>query len=311
MGPVGKNGSRRFGRRKPYELDAQGLVPLPAKVCFTCHKSCKKAPLIACDYCSLLFHQDCLDPPLTAMPAGLWMCPNHPEQFIDWNLVNSTSATQRLKLWNQFSGPVDQETIKLEFFRKIHTKNPPFRVKCKSLPKEKIVVPAMVEYHYQHPPDLLPSLRDILRYEQVKKSYGTEDPTTELVEQILEDNINAFEKANNQVEEFLNDITAEKDKDDEKIEEDKKIMVKDTENEESSIIKEIEEQIVTDENNLDKGAKKKLRGKRNNLSTVTEKKEQAIEPECKKMKMYVCGGKTYENETQMSKITLILKFTSF
>lgn len=40
-----------------YEVDAQGLVPLPAKICFRCGKSCRMAPLIACDYCPLLFHQ--------------------------------------------------------------------------------------------------------------------------------------------------------------------------------------------------------------------------------------------------------------
>lgn len=84
--PVGKNGARRITRNnsknKPHELDQQGLVPLPAKNCFSCRRSCKKAPLVACDYCPLFFHQDCLNPPLTALPAGMWMCPNHPEQFI-------------------------------------------------------------------------------------------------------------------------------------------------------------------------------------------------------------------------------------
>lgn len=84
--PVGKNGARRVTRNnsknKPHELDQQGLVPLPAKNCFSCRRSCKKAPLVACDYCPLFFHQDCLNPPLTALPAGMWMCPNHPEQFI-------------------------------------------------------------------------------------------------------------------------------------------------------------------------------------------------------------------------------------
>lgn len=67
---------------KPFELDSQGLVPLPAKTCFYCTRSCKRAPLISCDYCPLYYHQDCLDPPLTALPAGLWMCPNHVENFI-------------------------------------------------------------------------------------------------------------------------------------------------------------------------------------------------------------------------------------
>jgi hypothetical protein len=76
-----KNG-RRVKNKRLIELDSHGCVPLPAKLCFTCSKSCKRAPLISCDYCSLYFHQDCLDPPMTALPAGRWMCPNHPQHFI-------------------------------------------------------------------------------------------------------------------------------------------------------------------------------------------------------------------------------------
>lgn len=54
---------------------------------FTClvsvpRRSCRLAPLIQCDYCPLLFHMDCLDPPLTALPAGKWMCPNHVEHLV-------------------------------------------------------------------------------------------------------------------------------------------------------------------------------------------------------------------------------------
>lgn len=54
-----KNGGRNGQNRVRHELDAQGLVPLPAATCFYCRKSCKKAPLIACDYCPLFFHQVC------------------------------------------------------------------------------------------------------------------------------------------------------------------------------------------------------------------------------------------------------------
>jgi hypothetical protein len=76
-----RNG-RRVKNKRLVEVDSHGCVPLPAKLCFACHKSCKKAPLISCDYCTLFFHQDCLDPPMTALPAGRWMCPNHPQHFI-------------------------------------------------------------------------------------------------------------------------------------------------------------------------------------------------------------------------------------
>lgn len=52
-----KNNNRNGHNRVRHELDAQGLVPLPAATCFYCRKSCKKAPLISCDYCPLFFHQ--------------------------------------------------------------------------------------------------------------------------------------------------------------------------------------------------------------------------------------------------------------
>lgn len=52
------------------------------KVCLSLCRSCRVAPLIQCDYCPLLFHMDCLEPPLTAMPLGRWMCPNHIEHVV-------------------------------------------------------------------------------------------------------------------------------------------------------------------------------------------------------------------------------------
>lgn len=47
-----------------------------------CSRSCRVGPMLACDYCPLLFHLDCLDPPLTTAPTHRWMCPNHPEHFL-------------------------------------------------------------------------------------------------------------------------------------------------------------------------------------------------------------------------------------
>ena len=39
-------------------------------------------PVLSCDYCSLHWHMDCLDPPMTGVPARekKWMCPNHIER---------------------------------------------------------------------------------------------------------------------------------------------------------------------------------------------------------------------------------------
>lgn len=59
---------------------------------FLC-RSCRVAPLIQCDYCPLLFHMDCLEPPLTAMPLGRWMCPNHIEHVVVSTAVSSQLST--------------------------------------------------------------------------------------------------------------------------------------------------------------------------------------------------------------------------
>lgn len=194
---AGGNGHRKptsSQRRnsKPFELDSQGLVPLPAKTCFYCTRSCKRAPLISCDYCPLYYHQDCLDPPLTALPAGLWMCPNHVENFIDANMTNSISATERVRLWNRFHQPLDHENVKMEFFRRVNTRHPPFRMKFNMRVRAHIEVPAMVKYHYEHPPALLPSMRQTLRYDRVKRrkqlSTSVEDISRESVtESLLKD----------------------------------------------------------------------------------------------------------------------------
>ncbi|XP_044260481.1 PHD finger protein 12 [Tribolium madens] len=165
--PYSRNGRKTLKVPKDHEKKQDATILLPAKKCHECRKSCRIAPLISCDFCSLYFHMDCLDPPLTTPPSGRWMCPNHVEHYLDSKLLTSISATERIKLWDKFNGPVDQDAIRLDFFRKIHSKNPPFRVKIKLAAKNRVKVPPMVKYHYRKPVNLLPSLKDVLRLESV------------------------------------------------------------------------------------------------------------------------------------------------
>ncbi|XP_026314597.1 PHD finger protein 12 [Hyposmocoma kahamanoa] len=169
-----KEGSKN-GNASLVTVDSSGCVPLPAKACYACGGTCKYAPLLQCDYCPLLFHQDCLDPPLTALPTGRWMCPNHVEQYIDWKLVNSISATERVALWEKFSGPVDQHAIKVDFIRRARRHRPPFRVKVPVGVRGRVLVPAMVRHHYARPPPLLPSRREHVRCTAVLKNLGLEE----------------------------------------------------------------------------------------------------------------------------------------
>ncbi|KAL1500825.1 hypothetical protein ABEB36_006260 [Hypothenemus hampei] len=156
-------------KQRNFEKLPNGLVPLPARKCAECGKSCRVGPLVECDYCPSYYHLDCLDPPLTALPTGLWMCPLHVEHTLDSNLLTSVSFCERVQLWDKFSTPVDQDAVKLDFFRKIHRKNPPFRFKNKLPRSRKIQVPDMIKYHYKKPVQLLPSLKDVLRIEYLQK----------------------------------------------------------------------------------------------------------------------------------------------
>lgn len=61
------------------------------------------APLIQCDYCPLLFHMDCLEPPLTAMPLGRWMCPNHIEHVV---VSTAVSWVGTARAWTHSVGSI-------------------------------------------------------------------------------------------------------------------------------------------------------------------------------------------------------------
>ncbi|XP_045025556.1 LOW QUALITY PROTEIN: PHD finger protein 12 [Daphnia magna] len=141
-------------KKKSHELD-NGLVPLPLRACFYCSKSCRKAPMVACDFCPLVFHLDCLDPPLVCMPVGKWMCPNHP-QNIEYKLLPDSRLTERVKFWSFLQRPIDHETVKIYFLRKVNRKHPPFRRKVPLPGRPRMRVPLIIKNQYKHPP-LLPA----------------------------------------------------------------------------------------------------------------------------------------------------------
>lgn len=101
-------------------------------------------------------------------------------------MLTSISATERIKLWDKFTAPVDQEAIKLEFFRKISRKNPPFRIKVRLPRKNRAIIPPMVKYHYEKPAKLLPSLRDVLRIESI---YGQQQQQQQYQQQTVKSEI--------------------------------------------------------------------------------------------------------------------------
>lgn len=113
-----------YSVKRAQELDRSNL-PLILRTCYFCKKGWRKAPLINCDYCPLLYHADCIDPPLTTIPSTRWMCPNHVEPIAEEKLLASSSYCERVKLWNLFSKPINQESIKFSFLDKVHQNSNP------------------------------------------------------------------------------------------------------------------------------------------------------------------------------------------
>ncbi|XP_035638579.1 PHD finger protein 12-like [Oncorhynchus keta] len=140
-------------KRPQHELDHNGLVPLPVKVCYPCGRSCRLAPLIQCDYCPLLFHMDCLDPPLTAMPVGKWMCPNHIEHMV--LKQRSLTLSGRCQLFDQFQDRMSQHAVKVDFLQRVHRLNPPVRRGAHTHLKKTLKVPDAIKSQYKCPPAMM------------------------------------------------------------------------------------------------------------------------------------------------------------
>lgn len=121
-------------------------------------------------------------------------------------MVNSVSATERIKLWNQFNANMDQDTVKNEFFRKVHRRNPPFRVRQKPKIRDRVEVPPVVEFHYQNPPNLLPSLRELLRAKKYDRFADTAKPIyddSQLLS-MIDSELKAISTADEQIEKMIN-----------------------------------------------------------------------------------------------------------
>ncbi|XP_048853863.1 PHD finger protein 12-like isoform X2 [Brienomyrus brachyistius] len=110
-------------KRSQHKLDPGGLLPLPGKLCFSCGRSCRLAPLIQCDYCPLLFHMSCTDPPLSAMPTGAWVCSGHTQR--EAAVAGSLTAGQRCQLLDRFQDRVSQQAVKLDFLQRSHQEHWP------------------------------------------------------------------------------------------------------------------------------------------------------------------------------------------
>ncbi|KAG5519118.1 hypothetical protein PMAC_002206 [Pneumocystis sp. 'macacae'] len=75
--------NQKYGRQKlmeerdPFQLEDKKGNPI---LCYKCSQnSMNGKAIVSCDYCSLHWHIDCIDPPMSGVPSASrkWMCPNH------------------------------------------------------------------------------------------------------------------------------------------------------------------------------------------------------------------------------------------
>ncbi|EPY89883.1 hypothetical protein CB1_000071002 [Camelus ferus] len=110
------------------ELDHNGLTPLPKSASPVTEVAAW--PLSSSD-CFLLFHMNCLEPPLAAMPLGRWMCPND----------------------------IEHHVVKVDFLSRIHRHSANRRV-LQSV-KRSLKVPDAIKSQYQFPLLIAPAaIRD-------------------------------------------------------------------------------------------------------------------------------------------------------
>lgn len=76
--------------------------------------------------------------------AYVLLCPLYQDEY----MVRSNSLNERIKLWDKFSGIVDQHAVKLNFLKHVHRPHPPFRVKRRLPARKTVTVSVLVASCY-------------------------------------------------------------------------------------------------------------------------------------------------------------------
>ncbi|KJH47328.1 hypothetical protein DICVIV_06577 [Dictyocaulus viviparus] len=104
----------------PYSGLAQPRTIITDEPCTVCNGIGEESPKIRCDFCTYVYHIDCLKIPICSPPSETWMCPNHIEPYVDSKLLTSISVTERRRLWAIYARQaVDERNILMEFMKKV------------------------------------------------------------------------------------------------------------------------------------------------------------------------------------------------
>lgn len=151
------------------------------QLCNICRKSCRIAPLIKCDFCSLTFHGDCLDPPMIKLPGPFepWMCPVHPEHLLAKKFLPPEAPySERMKLWDFHAIDVEgEERIKRCFIEKTCSSRQ--RELRQIVPVASVSVPSSIKMSYVKRPFLFN--QTVFGFEKQNKTDSKEIPSEQAV----------------------------------------------------------------------------------------------------------------------------------
>lgn len=155
------------------------------RLCFVCSRTQRVGDLVNCDFCPLVFHRDCLMPPLGQDPVGLWMCPCHPENY-EPNLRHPRHS-QRSQVIEELRANINHNSVKLSFFRRAKKERILMnRVFHQPNKRRTCVVPDIVKAQYKNPPAvLIPDYLDIINKPLAPHMRPLSLPTHEEKEQWL------------------------------------------------------------------------------------------------------------------------------
>eukprot|EP00111_Clytia_hemisphaerica_P017375 TCONS_00051404-protein len=138
-------------RKRRTPVQAKKKEDEAQRLCFICSKTSRIGDLIYCDFCPCVYHRDCLMPPLAQEPIGLWMCPNHPENFHPG--IRTPKYSQRVQVVEEMRSNINHNTIKLQFFNRAK-KERILMNREEHQPKKRRTcnVPDIVKAQYENPP---------------------------------------------------------------------------------------------------------------------------------------------------------------
>ena len=55
-------------------------------------------------------------------------------------MTKTCSVSERIKVWEGYQQPIDQDAIKIAFLRKVSRRNPPFNIKVRLAPRSTVRV---------------------------------------------------------------------------------------------------------------------------------------------------------------------------